>query len=90
MKKYMRIHEKDNVAVMLYDAEPGDPVYLDGRTIVLKEAIPYGHKVALENLEKGTVVVKYNQPIGYLTEAAAQGSWLHVHNIKSLRGGQGA
>lgn len=89
MKKYMRIHKNDNVAVMLYDAKPGDEVCLDDVTVVLKEEIPYGHKVALKDFEKGDVVLKYNQPIGALTEAAAQGSWIHVHNIKSLRGGFG-
>lgn len=89
MKRYMRIHKNDNVAVMLYDAKAGDAVALDGRTVVLKEEIPYGHKVSLEDLEAGAKVIKYGQPIGCTTENVAEGEWLHIHNMKSLRGGEG-
>ncbi|MGM9521584.1 MAG: UxaA family hydrolase [Oscillospiraceae bacterium] len=89
MKKYMRIHKNDNVAVMLYDAKPGDVVELDDVTVTLNEDIPYGHKVALRDFKTGDHVIKYNQPIGYVTADAKKGDWLHIHNIKSLRGGFG-
>lgn len=89
MKKYMRIHKNDNVAVMLYDAKPGDEVSLDGGTVVLTEDIPYGHKVALKDFSEGDTVTKYNQPIGCVTKAVKKGSWLHVHNMRSMRGGFG-
>lgn len=86
MKKYIRIHENDNVAVMLYDAKPGDTVVLGELSVVLSEEIPYGHKAALQDLRKGDVIIKYNQPIGGALEDIEKGKWVHVHNIRSLRG----
>lgn len=86
MKKYMRIHEKDNVAVMLYDAKPEDIVILGELSVVLSEEIPYGHKVALQDLKKGDLIIKYNQPIGGARENIKRGEWVHVHNMSSLRG----
>lgn len=86
MKRYIRIHENDNVAVMLYDAKPGDMVTLGDFCVVLSEEIPYGHKAALKDLKKGDLVIKYNQPIGSARENIEKGKWVHVHNIRSLRG----
>ena len=87
MKKYMRIHENDNVAVMLYDAKPGDEIQLSDISVILNEVIPYGHKVALKDMKADEIVLKYNQPIGKTVKNIRKGDWVHIHNIKSLRGG---
>lgn len=87
MNRAIRIHEKDNVAVLLCDAEPGTAVEAGGITVLLTQAVPFGHKVALRDLAKDEVVYKYGQPIGHCTCAVPAGSWVHTHNCESLRGG---
>lgn len=87
MNRCIRINKKDNVAVVLYDAKPGDKISVEDMELTVLDEIPFGHKVALETLKKGAVVYKYGQPIGMCTKDIAAGSWLHIHNCESLRGG---
>ncbi len=50
-------------------------------TIVLIQDIPMGHKVALEELAKGSAVIRYGQTIGFTTTDIRQGDWLNETNI---------
>ena len=68
MKKYIKIHPDDNVAVALEDLEDG---------------IHRGHKIALKNLQPMEPVIKYGNPIGYATTAITAGSHIHSHNMKT-------
>jgi (2R)-sulfolactate sulfo-lyase subunit alpha len=52
---------------------------------VLKEAVPIGHKVALQDLSIGDAVIKYGQDIGRIVAAVRQGEHVHVHNLKTKR-----
>lgn len=82
-------NDSDNVAVALESLKAGDIVEVEvgGGTykIELREDIPYGHKVAIRDLERGSKIIKYGEVIGVATEDIAMGSHVHVHNIKSLR-----
>lgn len=49
--------------------------------IVLPEDIPMGHKVALQDMPKGTPVIRYAEVIGYTSTDIAKGSWLNETNI---------
>ena len=89
MNQYIRINEKDNVAVLLYDARAGDTLRLPDLTVTLREQIPFGHKAALRSLNKGDVIYKYGQPIARSTREIPAGCWVHTHNCESLRGGAG-
>ncbi len=62
-----KINPKDNVAIVL------------GK----EEAIPYGHKMALENIKKGDYVIKYGYPIGRAKCNIQAGEWVHSHNLES-------
>ena len=55
-------------------------------TLAVRQAVPYGHKVALADLPAGADVLKYGVVIGRLSAAVRQGEHLHVHNLESLRG----
>lgn len=83
MKEYIRIHERDNVAVALRDYTPGETLSVDGRDIELTEAIGRGHKVALTPIFNGENVIKYGYPIGHATRDIAPGSHVHTHNTKT-------
>ncbi len=83
MKKplYIRMHEADNVAIVANDG--GLPVgaqFANGLTLV--NAVPQGHKVALQDLAEGDAVRRYNVIIGYALQALPRGSWV---NEKVLR-----
>lgn len=68
----LRIHEKDNVAVVLEPAQGSEA----GR----------GHKVALADIRAGENIIKYGFPIGHATVDIKAGDWVHTHNIKTNLG----
>ncbi|HJU23005.1 MAG TPA: UxaA family hydrolase [Casimicrobiaceae bacterium] len=80
---------RDNVAVVL-EAVPadhavrvkiGDAIV----TIVAREPIALGHKIALADLPPGAPLLKYGECIGEATATIARGAWVHVHNVRSRR-----
>jgi altronate dehydratase small subunit len=85
--KAIVIHEKDTVATALEPLHAGDiiSVSIQNHTekIKLVDEIPAGHKFALINMEAGTDVIKYGEPIGQSTMKIAQGKHVHRHNITS-------
>lgn len=50
------------------------------------QPIPYGHKVALQDMPAGAPVIKYGVVIGRLSSDVKTGTHVHVHNLQSLRG----
>jgi len=85
-------HKKgDVVAVAVADLTPGETIQarvLDEShavTVMVREAIPLGHKVALFDVPQGQDVIEYGERIGRATQAIAAGAHVHVHNVKSVR-----
>ncbi|AQR61161.1 galactonate dehydratase [Brevundimonas sp. LM2] len=74
----LRLHPEDDVAVCVRALQPGETV-LGG--IVVREAVPAGHKLALRGLAPGEPVRKYGQVIGATTAPVQAGDWVHVHNL---------
>ena len=56
---------------------------INGRTIVVLQDIPAGHKVALQDFKEGDHVIKYGAPIGHAREVITTGSWVNEKNIKT-------
>jgi altronate dehydratase small subunit len=85
--KAIVIHEKDSVATALEPLHTGDiiPVEIQNRIekVRLTNAIPAGHKFALTDMEAGTDVIKYGEPIGQSTVKIARGEHVHRHNVTS-------
>ncbi|MES2152467.1 MAG: galactarate dehydratase [Pseudomonadota bacterium] len=72
---YIRMHENDNVAIVVNDGGlAAGAVFADG--LVLREAVPQGHKVALADLAEGAPVLRYNVTIGFAARALERGSWI--------------
>ena len=46
--------------------------------------VPVGHKIALCTIPSGTDIMKYGVVIGRAIKDIPKGSWVHLHNIKSL------
>lgn len=81
-----QICRQDNVATALEDIAPGK-VQIRGESplkeIVAIENIPAGHKIAVQRIEAGQLVIKYAVPIGIAVKTIEPGSWVHLHNIRS-------
>ncbi|MEF9878341.1 MAG: altronate dehydratase family protein [Clostridia bacterium] len=88
MQEVIQIHPNDTVAVALKPLACGDCVPTADGMLTIKEAIPQGHKLALQNLSQGEKIIKYGFPIGQATADIAQGSHVHVHNLHTLLCGE--
>lgn len=82
----LSLHDGDNVAVMAGEGKKGlicETELADGGTVSfpLVTDVPFGHKVSIIAFQKGDVVLKYGQPIGYATEDIPQGAHVHSHNL---------
>lgn len=89
--KAFQIDTTDNVATMLDEIDTGCSALLTGNictdidnTISAINKIPIGHKIALKDITTGESIIKYGVVIGTATKDIAKGSWVHLHNIKSV------
>jgi altronate dehydratase small subunit len=89
MKKAIQIDVSDNVATVTSDVNQGETVEVlspDGDVIMkprTRDAIPFGHKIALNDLDGGDRVVKYGETIGVASRPIRTGEWVHTHNVES-------
>jgi phage FluMu protein gp41 len=82
----LRLKDDDDVAVALRELAPGDSVSFGGDAIVLRSAIPSGHKFATNAIADGALIRKYGQIIGKAQGTIAPGEHVHVHNVEGTRG----
>lgn len=54
-------------------------------SLVAKQDIPIGHKVALRDMTPGETVCKYGIDMGKVVAPIRAGEHAHVHNIKTKR-----
>ncbi len=86
----LMISNKDNVATSLANAESGAAVQVrlgkEVKSIKALEKIPFGFKIAVADIAKGSKIIKYGESIGIASEDIKQGQLVHVHNIEGARG----
>jgi altronate dehydratase small subunit len=84
------VNKKDNVATALRPLEKGESIGIEVASktvdVVLEQAIPFGHKLALEDIERGERIIKYGETIGQAMEKINKGEHVHIHNVEGLRG----
>ena len=90
MVRAIVLNPGDNVATLI-DKGGSAEIAADLRgeksgKVVLKQDIPFGHKVALAAIEPSADVVKYGKVIGETTAPVEVGEHVHVHNVDSKRG----
>jgi len=83
-------NEGDHVAVAVHDVAVGPrvAVYMDSdREVAIEaaEAVPLGHKIALQELVGEAEVIEYGVVVGLTRMAVAKGRMVHVHNLRSAR-----
>ena len=91
MNSFLMHDSRDNVGVAITDIKSGERLTgksLDnGRTLQLaaRQEIPFGHKIALKDLEVGDTVIKYGEDIGKVVAPIRAGEHVHVHNLKTKK-----
>lgn len=98
MRTYIQINPADNVVVAVKNLQTGVSLDINGRTIVVLQDIPAGHKVALQDFKEGDHVIKYGAPIGHAREVMShllqmrglkplfKGAFERVFNVASFTG----
>jgi arabinonate dehydratase len=86
MADVLVLRDGDDVAVALGDLAPGECVPGGAAAgvrprVVVRTAVPAGHKVALRGVPAGAQVRKYGEVIGVATTPIEAGDHVHVHNL---------
>lgn len=85
--RVFQIDEKDNVATALTEIPKDATAEIIGEAesheIHAVDAIPVGHKIALRDIQKGEPIVKYGVVIGSASADIGQGTWVHLHVMRS-------
>lgn len=86
------VHENgDSVGVAVTEIKAGETVegwvMEDDSTIsmVAKNDIPLGHKIALKDVAEGDSIIKYSVKIGKVVAPITKGEHVHIHNLKTAR-----
>ena len=77
MSNFIRLHEADDVVIARAQLMGGTSI----EGVAVRGLIPPGHKLALRAIAAGQPVRRYNQIIGFASQAIAPGEHVHVHNL---------
>ncbi len=83
-KKVILLNPNDNVGIVISNLIEGEIITINDISIWASSNIPFGHKIALEDLPIGNIVKKYGVAIGKTTTDIKSGDHVHVHNIESV------
>ena len=80
---YLRINQADSVVVCLQPKKKGEIITVDGKTVVLNQDTPAGHKVLIKDVREGEDIIKYGYPIGHARQDMKAGDWVNENNLKT-------
>lgn len=90
MEKILVLNKMDNIGVAVSDVIKGEAVsYLEGQQqfpLTAVQDIPFGFKIALQDILKEADIIKYGETIGAARENIGIGELVHVHNVEGKRG----
>ena len=72
---YIRVHDRDNVAIVVDSDGLRAGTQLPGG-LMLRDSIPQAHKIALAPIEAGAPVIRYGHTIAFANCAIEAGSWV--------------
>ena len=82
-QKFIKINPADSVVVCLQPMKSGEVINVDGKSVVLLQDTPQGHKVLLTDKAEGEDIIKYGYPIGHARKALKAGEWVNENNLKT-------
>jgi altronate dehydratase small subunit len=88
-KRALIMHPRDNVATAVEEIQVGEEVAVPsaGKPLTLRatEPIPFGFKIALQDIPQGDIIRKYGETIGKASLAISKGALVHIHNLEGTR-----
>jgi len=85
MRKYIKVHKGDNVAVALVDLKPKEIIKLNFSEFALIDFVKQKHKFTLEDLQKGDKIVMYGFIVGEVQNDLKKGSLISTSNTKHFK-----
>lgn len=89
MLNTVKIDKKDNVIIAIEPINKTEDIKFlkDGKIITLQaiDNITIYHKIAVEDIKKGSPIIKYGEHIGQASREILKGEHVHTHNVNSVR-----
>lgn len=91
MKRAIRMSPSDNVITSLADLDAGETIQVVSASqeplhqLKVLKPVPFGHKLAWTQIDKGGSILKYGEVIGIASQPIAQGDYVHIYNVESAR-----
>lgn len=82
-QKFIKINPADSVVVCLQAMSKGETIEIDGKTVILGQDTPAGHKVIIDDTPEGADIIKYGYPIGHAMKNLKAGEWVNENNLKT-------
>lgn len=82
MKKLIKVHPNDNVAIALMNLKQGDKIPFEGTDITVLDNVKAKHKISLDNLKHGNKIIMYGVLVGTVTQDIDCGGALTVDNVE--------
>ena len=79
MRDYVKLTDRDNVAVATHDVKAGTEI-MSG--LVLLDDIPQAHKFALTDIPKDGEIIRYGVVLGYALDPIKRGAWINEHMLR--------
>ena len=80
-KLAVHLHPSDSVAIARTWLPIGRRIISTGGMFTVRQAIPPGHKMAIQKISHEAPVRRYGQIIGFATAAIEPGDHVHSHNL---------
>jgi hypothetical protein len=77
------LNPKDNVCTAITSIADGTTLRINGYSVLMKQSIPLGFKIASCNIDTNESIIKYGVSIGSATRKIVLGELVHLHNMRS-------
>lgn len=81
MSGIIKVNPLDNVATASKEEGLKEGDHLEEIRITVHEDIPFGQKILLEDVKKGSPIIRYGEIIGYAAETKEKGQYVDEHSI---------
>lgn len=80
---FIKINPADSVVVCLRQLNKGEIINVDNKEVCVLQDTPAGHKILINDTDKGKNIIKYGYPIGHAMEDLKAGTWVNENNLKT-------
>jgi altronate dehydratase len=82
--KYFVKFAEDNVVTITKESPINTVFQIDTGEVTILQDTPFGHKIAIKNIEEGEDIIKYGVKIGVSNQKIMKGEHVHIHNVDEV------